>query len=46
MDTKDAAPAAVRTSAGAGATTATGDVVDSAKNPAEASRKAAASGAG
>ena len=46
MDTKDAAPAAVRMSAGAGATTATGDVVDSATNPAEASRKAAASGAG
>ena len=46
MDTKDAAPAAVRTSAGAGATTATGDVGDSATNPAEASRKAAASGAG
>jgi hypothetical protein len=46
MDTKDAAPAAVRTSAGAGATTATEDVADFATNPAEASRKAAASGAG
>ena len=46
MDTKDAAPAAVRMSAGAGATTATGDVVDFAMNPGEASRKAAASGVG
>jgi hypothetical protein len=46
METKDAAPAVVRMSADAGATTATGDVADSATNPAEATQKAAASGAG
>lgn len=46
MDTKDAALAAVRMSAGAGATTATGDGADFGTNPAEANRKAAASGVG
>jgi len=46
METRDAAPAAVPMSAGAGATTATEDVADSATNPAGASPKRAASGAG
>ena len=46
MDTRVAAPAVAPMSAGAGATTATGDVVDFATNPGEASLKAAASGVG
>ena len=46
MDTKGAAPAVAHTSAGDGATTATGDVADFATNPGEASPKAAASGVG
>lgn len=45
-DTKGAAPEAVPMNAGVGVTTATEDVADFATNPAGASQKAAASGAG
>ena len=46
MDIRAAAPAVGPTIAGAGVTTATGDVVDSAMNPGEASKRAAVSGVG